>query len=80
MLLRMEPAFSIIERCGGVPVVAEWLGLNRSSVLRWTMSRAKGGTDGRVPGKHQARLLARAALAGARLAPQDFFQAGEIAA
>jgi hypothetical protein len=67
-----EPAKSIITRCGGVAVVADWLGLNRTSVLRWTHARDKGGSGGLVPSKHQAALLAAARQHGKRLEPSDF--------
>lgn len=69
----MEPAASIIAICGGVVVVSEWTGLNRSSVLRWTHPKERGGTGGIVPAKHQAEILRRAKAAGLRLFPSDFF-------
>lgn len=75
----MEPANSIITICGGVAIVAQWTGLNRSSVLRWTHSREKGGTGGIVPAKHQAEILRQAKAAGKRLFPSDFF-ANDLAA
>lgn len=71
-----EPASSIIKRCGGVPTVARWLDLNRTSVLRWTHPRDKGGTGGLVPSKHQADLMAKAQESGVAIEPADFFDAG----
>lgn len=68
-----EPASTIITRCGGVAVVAEWLGLNRTSVLRWTHPRERGGTGGLVPSKHQAPLISAAEKHGKRIRPADFF-------
>lgn len=69
----MEPAASIIELCGGVAKVAEWLDLNRTSVLRWTHPRNRGGTGGLVPSWHQPELLARAQAEGVDLTPEHFF-------
>ena len=69
----MEPASSIISRCGGVAIVAEWLGLDRTSVLRWTHERAKGGTGGIIPTKRQSELLNRARAEGLAIGPADFF-------
>lgn len=69
----MEPAKQIISLCGGVAVVSEWVGLNRTSVLRWTHPRSRGGTDGLIPSKHQTALLAKARENGVKLAPVDFF-------
>lgn len=71
-----EPASSIINRCGGVPTVARWLGLNRTSVLRWTHPRERGGTGGLVPSKHQTDLMEKAREAGVSISPADFFWRG----
>lgn len=68
-----DPASTIITRCGGVAVVADWLSLNRTSVLRWTHPREKGGTGGLIPSKHQAPLISAAERHGKRIEPQDFF-------
>jgi hypothetical protein len=76
----MEPASLIIDRCGGVAIVAQWLGLDRTSVLRWTHPRSKGGSDGMVPTKRQAALLAKAREHGVPLEPADFFLAAPAAA
>ena len=71
----MEPAKQIISLCGGVAVVSEWVGLNRTSVLRWMHPRSRGGTDGLIPSKHQTALLVKARENGVKLAPVDFFPA-----
>lgn len=75
----MGPASNIITICGGVAIVAQWTGLNRTSVLRWTHPKERGGTGGIIPAKHQAELLRRAKAAGKRLFPSDFF-AADVAA
>ena len=69
----MEPAQTIITKCGGVGVVAGWLGLNHSTVLRWTYARKDGGTDGVIPAKHQGALISKAVSAGVAITPADFF-------
>jgi hypothetical protein len=76
----MEPASTIIEKLGGVATVAANLKLNRTSVLRWTHSRAQGGTDGLVPSKHQQRLLTLASETGVGLSPDHFFRTDSQAA
>lgn len=73
----MEPAKSIIAKCGGISTVARWLGLNHSTVLRWTYPRKDGGTDGVIPAKHQIPLVGSAKKAGVRIAPSEFFAAND---
>lgn len=55
----MTPASKIIERCGGFKVVADWLGLDRSGVQRWTYEPPRG-TGERVPTQHWAPLIRKA--------------------
>jgi len=69
----LEPASTIIKRIGGIAVVADLLKLNRTSVLRWTHPRDRGGTGGLVPSKHQADLMAKAREKGVAIQPADFF-------
>lgn len=69
----MNPASEIISRCGGTALVASWLGIDRSWVLRWTHPKSRGGTGGLVPSRHQAPLLARAKAEGVNLTPDMFF-------
>jgi hypothetical protein len=69
----LNPAHSIVARCGGIQTVADWLRLNRTSVLRWTHPRDRGGTGGLIPSKHQAKLMRAAGSHGVTLRPEDFF-------
>lgn len=69
-----EPASTIIKRCGGIGTVADWLRLNRTSVLRWTHPKDRGGTGGLIPSKHQAALIAAAREHGKSVEPRDFFE------
>jgi hypothetical protein len=71
----MTPASEIIERCGGPKTVADWLGLERTAVQRWTYPRPKG-TGERVPMRHWSALIAAAAqhdklISLAELMPPD---------
>ena len=55
--MRCEPASTIIEKLGGLTVVATACGLDVSSVLRWRLPKKRGGTGGLIPAKHQAKLV-----------------------
>lgn len=66
-------AEQVIEKCGGVQNVAEWLGLDLSTVYRFTYPRERGGTGGVIPANHQAPLLQKARDNGVDLRPDDFF-------
>lgn len=71
----MTPASAIISRCGGPKTVADWLGLERTAVQRWTYEPPKG-TGERVPMRHWSALIAAAAKHGhvvtlAELMPSD---------
>lgn len=68
-------AARIIRKCGGHQVVAGMLGVHVSRVHRWTYDRARGGTGGVIPTRHQSELLARARAAGIDLTAADFFDA-----
>ena len=68
----LEPANTIIRKCGGPGAVAEMTGRSLSSVHRWRTPVAKGGTGGHVPAPVQARLLASARAAGIDLRAEDF--------
>lgn len=70
----VNPASRVIEKCGGHKKVAEWLGVDVSRVFRWTYEIERGGTGGKIPGRHQEQLLAKARRAGIELEPADFFQ------
>lgn len=70
----------VIRKCGGAARVAEMLGLDVSSVHRWTYPQSKKGAAGRVPSKRQAELMRKARDAGIDLHPADFFSHDEAAA
>lgn len=64
----------VIRKCGGHQQVADLLGIDVTSVYRWTYSKERGGTGGLVPTRHQSVLLEKAQRAGFELAPADFFE------
>lgn len=66
-------ASRIIGKFGGVGAVASVVGLNRSTVHRWTYPKEIGGTDGLVPAQHQQTLINAARERGINLTPNDFF-------
>ena len=70
----MTPASQIIARCGGNKVVADWLGLERTAVQRWTYQPPKG-TGERIPTKHWASLISAAKSNGVRIHPEELIPA-----
>lgn len=70
----LEPAKSIIERLGGVDVVAGVTGKHRTRVFRWMYSTERGGTGGLVPQREHAKLLEYATHKKIALSPVDFVQ------
>lgn len=64
----------MIEKCGGEAAVAKMAGVDVSRVYRWTYTKEQGGTDGRIPTRHQQPLLDRARAEGIDLTPADFFE------
>lgn len=69
----LEPAMSVIAKCGGYDAVAEMTGRSTVRVRRWTYSKPKGGTGGLIPADCQVLLLHGARLRGIDLQPADFF-------
>lgn len=68
----MEPASSIIEKCGGPQVVADWLGIDVTRVYHWRRPKdRKGGTGGLIPPKHHWSLIQKAKIAGVKLGMAD---------
>ena len=71
----MNAAENVISKCGGIKKVREWLGVNLSTVYRFTYPRERSGTDGIIPAHHQVVLLRKAQEHGIDLGPADFFVA-----
>ena len=70
----MTPASVIIERCGGFKVVADWLGMDRSGVQRWTYDPPRG-TGERVPTQHWEPLILKAAEHGVLITLEELVPA-----
>lgn len=51
-----EPAFSVIEKLGGKATVAEYLGLDKSTLSRWCQPVPKG-TGGLIPQRYWPELV-----------------------
>lgn len=66
-----SPADKVIAAFKGVRATARALGRNPSSVSRWRKSREDGGTDGRVPGNLQEKVLQAAQTMGIALTADD---------
>ena len=71
----LEPAARVIRTFGGRSVVAEICGVTAHRVHSWMRPREVGGTDGRIPTKHQSKLLEYAEQNKLPLEPRDFISA-----
>jgi len=70
----MNIAKHVIDKCGGAPTVAAWLGLGESTVYKWPYPKHRGGAGGLVPSRYQQDLIYRARENGVDLTPGDFFE------
>lgn len=68
----MEPASSLIQRLGGLKLVALATGVSTVSVYRWQIPRDRGGTGGMIPHWRISKLLALSDAIGAGLCEADF--------
>ncbi len=68
----MDPAGKIIRRLGGAHIVAAITGTAYTAPYRWQAPREKGGSGGRIPQRHHAKLLAHARANGIRLSAEEF--------
>ncbi len=68
---KLEPAASVIAKFGGAAETARILGVHRSQTTRWMKPAAAGGTAGRIPARHQKRLLSAARERGIALSARD---------
>lgn len=71
--MNLEPARSVIEKLGGIDVVAQTTGKHVSRIYRWMYSKERGGTGGFIPQSHIPDLLAYARDHGINLTANDFF-------
>lgn len=68
----LEPANSIISRLGGPDKVREITNASRTRVYRWTQPRENGGTNGVIPTRHAAKILAFAREQGIQISAEEF--------
>ena len=74
----LDPAYTIIEKLGGLQNAAEAADVTESRVCRWRLPKGKrGGTDGLIPSRHHQKLLDWAAKHKKDLDPTDFFVTGK---
>ncbi len=74
---KLDPAYSLIRKFDtsekrGTFVLATRLGVDRSTVQKWTMPREKGGTGGFVPFDYCKEILAFARELDVPLDPSEF--------
>ncbi len=67
---KKTPAEYVIELFEGAANVADILGLERTTIYRWTYAKENGGRDGRVPSVHHEDLLAAAKKQKRHLKPE----------
>jgi hypothetical protein len=77
--MHMEPAKTIIDRFGGVEVVAAITGRHVSRVYRWMYPRDRGGTGGLIPQGEARKLLAHAKASNIPVSADEFFLSPEPA-
>ena len=70
----LDPAKTIIARLGGIKIVAEITGRDKSRVSRWMYPVERGGTGGLIPQREAVKLLQYAENHGVRLKAADFLQ------
>lgn len=70
-VMKLEPAYTIVQRLGGVEAVMKATGASRTRVYGW-MQPKPGGTGGLIPQRHHLALLDFASSIGAPLTADDF--------
>jgi len=70
----LDPAATVIAKCGGIRKVSRLLGIAESTVLRWRWSEDLGGRGGLVPQRYWAELLNYADRHRLALVETDFHQ------
>jgi hypothetical protein len=69
----MKPADLVIARFGGVRPLARLLGLDHSSICRWTQKAPRGG-GGLIPSRYHQPLLKLAEEKGVALSADDLIR------
>jgi hypothetical protein len=76
----MNPAQTIIDKLGGVSVVAEVASVHRTRVSNWKRPREKGGTGGIIPQRHHRSLLDYAKAKQINLTADEFLAPSQVEA
>lgn len=69
----MEPAKTIIAKCGGHAKAADYAGVDVVTTYRWTYPRDKGGAGGQIPQRNIQRMIQGAQADGISLTLADFY-------
>jgi len=77
--LLLDPARSIIAKCGGTGEVARVTGRHRTNVYRWQRAVDDGGTGGMIPAREFKKLLIYARKMGINLKPEEAFRESRAA-
>lgn len=62
----LDPAYKVIEKLGGRQAVADFLGLDKSTVVRWCHPSPQG-TGGVIPQRYWPQLIEMAREQGVRI-------------
>tara|TARA_R110000824_G_scaffold401032_2_gene610433 strand:- start:13168 stop:13395 length:228 start_codon:yes stop_codon:yes gene_type:complete len=72
----MNPAQNVIDKFGGVKLLANEIGLKRSAVYKWTYPKERAGTGGMIPSDKMIEIIYASKRLGIDLLPSDFFPLG----
>ena len=72
--MEMDPAATIIDKCGGPEVVSKITGRHISNVYRWATPKDQGGTGGIIPTVPARLILAFAKRERLNITGLDFFE------
>lgn len=66
----LGPAYTVIEKLGGKPLVSNSLDIDKSTLSRWCQPRPRG-TGGVIPQRHWERLITMARTQGVDITVQE---------
>lgn len=66
----LDPAYKVVEKLGGRQVVADTLGIDKSTVVRWCHPHPQG-TGGIIPQRYWPRLMQMAREQGVRISLKE---------
>lgn len=70
---RMQPAYDIVSKLGGVSRTAEICQCDAGSVSRWMTEKERGGRDGTIPQKHWRAIILYSREHGLGITLDDLF-------